>query len=580
MTQTWQQGPLREPDSAAIAPSLPLMTQSEPRSTSQGAPASAPPVPLLSVVVPVFNQAASIVGNIGTIRERVAEGLDAPFELIVVSDGSIDATEDELLASSGEGEFRVFHYDRNLGKGYAVKLGALESHGRWVGFIDADLDLDPRGLAEFVRRAQEQGLDFAIGSKRHPDSAVHYPPSRVAASWLFQQLVRLLFRLDVKDTQVGLKVFSRDVADQVLPFLLVKRFAFDIELLAVGRAFGFERIGELPVQLDYRFTGSGVRSRAVLRALIDTAAIFYRLRILRYYQRRRALTGAYGWTRPREHRPSVSAIIGPGGRFRERDYPAVRAIQIREWSTAAIQEAAADAAGDVLAVLEPGASAAANWISATTPFFARGEVGCVVTPKIAPLHGPVRARAAAAIAESRLSGLVYFRYTPGNVRFVDDFPTASFVVRRRPFLTLPSELDPEEVPRALAAAGEGVLYTPESVIVQDPPPLFRPHLARVIRHGRERGAQLRAGRVIGARPSAVAIFVILVGVGIAIALERGGGWLTLVASFAGVYVLAICLAAAAAALRFQSAAVGALTAVGTVCTHAAYLAGAIRGITG
>jgi glycosyltransferase involved in cell wall biosynthesis len=554
------------------------MTEPEPRSADQGASSSGRPVPLLSVVVPVFNQAASIVGNIRTIRERVAEGLEAPFELIVVSDGSIDATEDQLLASSDQGDFRVFHYDRNLGKGYAVKLGALESRGSWVGFIDADLDLDPRGLAEFVRVAEAQGLDFAIGSKRHPDSAVHYPPSRVAASWLFQQLVRVLFRLDVKDTQVGLKVFSRDVADQVLPFLLVKRFAFDIELLAVGRAFGFGRVGELPVQLDYRFTGSGVRSRAVLRALIDTAAIFYRLRILRYYQRRRALTGAYGWTRPREHRPTVSVIIAPGGHFRESDYPAIEAIHIDAWSTAAVQGAAADAAGDVLAVLEPGARAAANWISATTPFFARDEVGCVVTPKIAPLQGSVRSRAAAAIAESRLGGLVYFRYTPGNVRFVDDFPTASFVVRRRPFLALPGGMLPEEVPRALAAAGEGVLYTPESVIVIDPLPLFRPHLARVIRHGRDRGRQLRSGRVPAARPSAVAVFVVIVGVGIAIALEQGGGWLTLVASFAGVYVLAISLAAVAAALRFQSAAVGALAAIGTVCTHAMYLVGAMRGL--
>jgi hypothetical protein len=360
----------------------------------------------------------------------------------------------------------------------------------------------------------------------------------------------------------------------------VKRFAFDIELLAVGRAFGFERVGELPVQLDYQFTGSGVRSRAVLRAFIDTAAIFYRLRILRYYQRRRALTGAYAWTRPREHRPAVSVIIGPGARFRERDYPAIEAIPLETWSTAAIRAAAKVAGGEVLGVLEPGARAAANWISATAPFFARDEVGCVVTPKIAPLHGSVRLRAAAAIAESRLGGLVYFRYTPGNVRFVDDFPTASFVVRRQPFLALADTVVPEEIPRALATAGEGVLYTPESVIVIDPPPLFRPHLGRVIRHGRDRGRQLRRGRLIAARPSAIAMFVAIIGVGAAIALERGGGWLTLVASFASVYVLAICLAGVAAALRFQSAAVGGLAIIGTVCTHVVYLVGATRGLLG
>src|SRR5205823_2800462 len=130
---------------------------------------------------------------------------------------------------------------------------------------------------------------FAIGSKRHPDSVVRYPPLRHAASWCYQQLNRFLFRLDVRDTQVGLKVFSRAVVDDVVPLLLVKQFAFDLELLAVATALGHGRIRELPIRLEYRFTGSQLRPRAVARALWDTAAIFYRLRFLRTYQRKRRL---------------------------------------------------------------------------------------------------------------------------------------------------------------------------------------------------------------------------------------------------------------------------------------------------
>ena len=79
--------------------------------------------PTLSVVIPVFNQASSIVENVEVIRERVLAGLreGETLEIVVVSDGSIDATEAALVAQ-GHGSFRVFHYDRNLGKGYAVKL--------------------------------------------------------------------------------------------------------------------------------------------------------------------------------------------------------------------------------------------------------------------------------------------------------------------------------------------------------------------------------------------------------------------------------------------------------------------------
>ncbi len=306
-----------------------------------GRSVSASSRPLLTVVVPVFNQAASIVANLDVIRERVGDALGEEFEIVVVSDGSIDATEDELVAQAPGGAFRVFHYDRNLGKGYAVKLGALEAEGEWIGFVDADLDLDPADLAAYVQRAREHNLDFAIGSKRHPDSQVVYPQSRVVASWLFQQLVRLLFRLDVTDTQVGLKVFRREVAEQVLPLLLVKRYAFDIELLAVSRVFGFTRIEEMPIRLDYQFAGSGVRSRAVLRALVDTAAIFYRLRILHYYQRRRRLAGTFGFTRPQVESRLVSVLLPRGEKLRQADFPSVEVIEVDDTSIHGFRAAAA-----------------------------------------------------------------------------------------------------------------------------------------------------------------------------------------------------------------------------------------------
>lgn len=534
----------------------------------------APPV-VLSIVVPVFNQAASIVQNLQVIHDRVAERLgDEEFELVVVSDGSIDSTEDELLAQRGNGNFRVFHYDRNLGKGYAVKIGSLEASGEWIGYIDADLDLDPADLAVYLQVARQRALDFAIGSKRHPDSRVHYPRSRIVASWLFQQLVRLLFRLDVRDTQVGLKVFRRAVADQVLPLLLTKRYAFDIELLAVSHAFGFDRIEELPITLEYRFAGSGVRSRAVLRALVDTAAIFYRLRILRYYQRRRAIAGPYGWTRPRTFRPFVSVLLPAGSTFRERDYPNVEICHVADPSM--LRNVAANAHGEVLAILEPGARPAANWVSATTPFFARGEVTAVVTPKMSPLHGKPLALAAAAVDESRLGGgLGYFRYTPGNVRFVDDFPGGSILIRSSTFSEIPPQTGIHDVVRAITAAGGRVLYTPESVVVSEPPSLFRPHLRAVFARGRRRSTRLREnGGVLGLGGLSVVLAVGVLGV----ARVSGATWGEAFLTLAALYAIAVTVAAAAASLRFQSLRVGALTAAGVVATHIVYLAGLFSGL--
>ena len=80
-----------------------------------------------------------------------------------------------------------------------------------------------------------------IGSKRHPDSDVAYPTHRRVYSWLYQQLVHAMFKLNVRDTQVGVKLFRREALDAVLPVVLVKRYAFDLEVLAVATTIRFRR---------------------------------------------------------------------------------------------------------------------------------------------------------------------------------------------------------------------------------------------------------------------------------------------------------------------------------------------------
>ena len=246
--------------------------------------------PELSVVAPVFNGAAFIAENVEIIRRDLgAAGLR--YELIVVSDGSVDETVERAVAA-GHPEVRVLHYERNLGKGYAVKLGLLAARAPYVGFIDSDLDLHPAELPRFLpgHAASRASMPpSARNATRSPRSTTRGDGGSTPGSTSSSS--GSLFRLDVRDTQVGIKVFRRELIDAVVPHLLVKRYAFDLELLAVAHDAGFRRIVELPVRLEYGFTGSGISPLAVAQALLDTAAIFYRLRILRYYRRRSAIVG-------------------------------------------------------------------------------------------------------------------------------------------------------------------------------------------------------------------------------------------------------------------------------------------------
>jgi hypothetical protein len=137
-----------------------------------------------------------------------------------------------------------------------------------------------------ARRFDVEPVDAVVGSKRHPDSRVGYPWIRRVYSWGYQVLVALLFRVNTPDTQVGAKVFRRELLDTVGPLLLVKRWAFDLEVLAVGAEFGFDRVEQAPIELQYRFSGTSIDWRAVFRMFQDTLAIAYRIHLRHWYVRR------------------------------------------------------------------------------------------------------------------------------------------------------------------------------------------------------------------------------------------------------------------------------------------------------
>jgi glycosyltransferase involved in cell wall biosynthesis len=212
--------------------------------------------------------------------------LGRTYEVIVVSDGNSDETarEAERVVSA---HIKVIEYNRNMGKGYALRCGVAHSSGELVTFIDADMELDPRYIKGFIAVMESFDCDAVVGSKRHPMSNVQYPFVRRLQSLLYQLLIRTLFHIRVRDTQTGLKLFRRKVLEEVVPLLSIKRFAFDLELLVVARQLGYKKVMEAPVSLDYKFE-STADLKATWHVLWDTAAIFYRLRFLRFYGSLRA----------------------------------------------------------------------------------------------------------------------------------------------------------------------------------------------------------------------------------------------------------------------------------------------------
>ena len=239
---------------------------------------------MLSVIVPAYNEAKKLSE---TIREAVdtLESSNLEHEVIIVDDGSKDDTYGKALSITEQyPTVRVFNYEQNQGKGYALEYGFQFVQGDLVLFLDADSELPPSQIPRFLQYLPADGVDILIGSKRHPLSQVDVAFSRRLLSKSYNVLVKLLFNLDVTDVLVGLKLFRRQVLEQVLPRLSVRRYAFDVELLAIAHQLGY-RIMEAPVELSYRFS-SQIVIKGTWRIFLDTINIFYRMKVLHRYGRR------------------------------------------------------------------------------------------------------------------------------------------------------------------------------------------------------------------------------------------------------------------------------------------------------
>lgn len=245
-------------------------------------------ISLISIIVPAFKQQETIVRDLKRIK-GVLDKLRYPTELICVVDGKSDNTFKRAFKfAKKQDNVKVVGYETNRGKGYAVRFGMAESRGQIVAFVDSGMDLNPNGLSMLLEHMEWYDADIIVGSKRHPVSKVDYPWQRRILSIGYQVLVWVLFGLRIRDTQVGMKFFRREVLKKVLPRLLVKRFAFDVEMLSVANYLGYKRIFEAPIDVTLRFGGTSTITskkflQTVLAMLIDTLAVFYRLKILNYY---------------------------------------------------------------------------------------------------------------------------------------------------------------------------------------------------------------------------------------------------------------------------------------------------------
>src|SRR3989344_304677 len=236
----------------------------------------------LSVIIPAYNEEKHIRKTVESIYQYLS-GKNLEHEILVVTDGSRDKT-DDIVGSmlSAVPALQLLSYERNRGKGFAVRQGMLKAKGEYRLFTDADnatsIDHIEKMMPHFNR-----GCDVVIGSIAIKGSTVAGGSEPV---WrrLFGKMGNLFIQAvavpGISDTQRGFKIITAEAANKIFPKTTIDRWGFDIEMLALARKFGY-KIKEVPVMWK-NDPNSHVKLNAYFQVLMETVKIRWNLMTGKY----------------------------------------------------------------------------------------------------------------------------------------------------------------------------------------------------------------------------------------------------------------------------------------------------------
>lgn len=207
----------------------------------------------ISIVIPAFNEQVRLPDTLRRVERYLRESDWAFHEILVVDDGSTDATFDAASAfEAANPNIRVLRNPGNRGKGFSVRHGMLEARGDWRLFSDADLSTPIEELEKLWRAVAQGTHEIAIGSRALDRSliGVHQPGYRETMGRVFNTVMRAATGLPISDTQCGFKLFRGDVAREVFSRQILERFGFDAEVLYIASRRDC-RIAEVPVRWNH-----------------------------------------------------------------------------------------------------------------------------------------------------------------------------------------------------------------------------------------------------------------------------------------------------------------------------------------
>ncbi|MEK6744922.1 MAG: glycosyltransferase [Nitrospirota bacterium] len=233
---------------------------------------------MISAVIPAYNEEAILEGSARAVSRVLAQLSPGGWEIVLVDDGSRDQTAQVAARLAEDPRFRLVRFERNRGKGAAVRAGVLITRGDRVLILDADMSTPPEMLASFLPEL-DRGADIVIGDRRSPGARIERPQSllRRLMGAAYATLARRISGISLRDFNCGFKLFRGEAARSLLAHCRSDRWTWDVEIIALAMHRGMN-VRSHPV--TWRQGGqSSVRPfRAAASSLIDLARLWTRLR--------------------------------------------------------------------------------------------------------------------------------------------------------------------------------------------------------------------------------------------------------------------------------------------------------------
>ena len=190
----------------------------------------------LSIIFPIYNEQNRIEKSFSDIEKFVETNTIFDLEIIFVNDGSSDTTDYKIknfLKKNDKDLYKYFYSKKNMGKGHALKMGVKNAQKDWVLTTDIDLSVPLNQINDWFSeyKIEKNSTKVFIGSRNDKNSKVVKKIYRFILGTIFSNLIKFLFKVDIKDTQCGFKLYKKDVAKRVFDELEIFGFAHDIELI-------------------------------------------------------------------------------------------------------------------------------------------------------------------------------------------------------------------------------------------------------------------------------------------------------------------------------------------------------------